>query len=109
VSTWQTYAAICFVRAGVIFGPGVIALGAAGRGPAGITLMDPLVSTLWGVLVFDEPDPGRHLLPGRGARRDCDVGQRAGSGPFALLESNEDAPRVASPRPEDPAACPHPA
>jgi len=66
--------------------------------------------TLWGVLVFDEQDPGRHLTSW--SRRSGAIAMLASVLVLAhspLLESNEDAPRVASPRPQRPAACPHPA
>jgi len=109
VSTWQTYAAICFGVLGVILVQASLHSGRLVAAQPGITLMDPLVSTLWGVLVFDEQTQGGiyFLVAALGA-----IAMLASVLVLAhspLLESNEDAPRVASPRPEDPAACPHPA
>lgn len=110
VSTWQTYAAISFGVLGVILVQASLHAGRLVAAQPGITLMDPLVSTLWGVLVFDEQTRGGVylLIAALGA-----VAMLASVLVLArspLLEDNsEDAPRVASPRPDDPAACPHPA
>lgn len=109
VSTWQTYAAICFGVFGVILVQAALHAGRLVAAQPGITLMDPLVSTLWGVLVFDEQTrAGVYLwIAALGA-----VAMLASVLVLArspLLEDNsEDAPRVARPRPDDPAACPHP-
>ena len=54
VSTWQTYAAISFGVLGVILVQAALHAGRLVAAQPGITLMDPLVSTLWGVLVFNE-------------------------------------------------------
>jgi hypothetical protein len=71
--------------------------------------MDPLVSTLWGVLVFDEQVRGGVylLIAALGA-----VAMLASVLVLAhspLLESPEDAPRRAAAHSEDAAAFPHPA
>ena len=54
VSTWQTYAAISFGVLGVVLVQAALHAGRLVAAQPGITLMDPLVSTLWGVLVFNE-------------------------------------------------------
>lgn len=54
VSTWQTYAAISFGVLGIILVQAALHAGRLVAAQPGITLMDPLVSTLWGVLVFNE-------------------------------------------------------
>lgn len=109
VSTWQTYAAISFGVLGVILVQAALHTGPLVAAQPGITLMDPLVSTLWGVLVFDEQVRGGIylLIAALGA-----VAMLASVLVLAhspLLESSEDARRVASAHPDDPAAFPHPA
>ena len=54
VSTWQTYVAISFGVFGIILVQAALHAGRLVAAQPGITLMDPLVSTLWGVLVFNE-------------------------------------------------------
>lgn len=109
VSTWQTYAAISFGVLGVILVQAALHTGPLVAAQPGITLMDPLVSTLWGVLVFDEQvRTGIYLLiAALGA-----VAMLASVLVLAhspLLESSEDARRVTATHPDDPAAYPHPA
>ena len=110
VSTWQTYAAICFGVLGVILVQAALHAGRLVAAQPGITLMDPLVSTLWGVLVFDEQTRGGVYLWIAALGAVAMLASVLVLARSPLLEDNsEDAPRVASPRPEDPAACPHPA
>jgi len=54
VSTWQTYAAIGFGVAGLVLVQWALHTGPLLAAQPGFTLMDPLVSILWGVLVFQE-------------------------------------------------------
>jgi drug/metabolite transporter (DMT)-like permease len=54
VSTWQTYAAIGFGLLGVIVMQWALHTGPLLAAQPGFTLMDPLVSILWGVLVYNE-------------------------------------------------------
>jgi drug/metabolite transporter (DMT)-like permease len=54
VSTWQTYAAIGFGLLGVIVMQWALHSGPLLAAQPGFTLMDPLVSILWGVLVYNE-------------------------------------------------------
>ena len=108
VSTWQTYAAISFGVLGIILVQAALHAGRLVAAQPGITLMDPLVSTLWGVLVFDEQVRGGVylLIAGLGA-----VAMLASVVVLAhspLLESREDAPRLAA-HSDDAAAFPHPA
>ena len=110
VSTWQTYAAICFGVLGVILVQAALHAGRLVAAQPGITLMDPLVSTLWGVLVFDEQTRGGVYLWIAALGAIAMLASVLVLARSPLLEDNsEDAPRVASPRPEDPATCPHPA
>ncbi len=53
-STWQTYAVIGFGLLGVLLMQAALHLGPLIAAQPGFTLMDPLVSILWGVLVFNE-------------------------------------------------------
>ncbi len=108
VSTWQTYAAISFGVLGVVLVQAALHAGRLVAAQPGITLMDPLVSTLWGVLVFNEQTrTGIYLVV-------------AALGAFAmlasvlvlarspLLESSEDGqPAVDRASARDPAAYPH--
>jgi drug/metabolite transporter (DMT)-like permease len=75
VSTWQTYAAIGFGVLGVVLVQAALHAGPLVAAQPGITLMDPLVSTLWGVLVFNEQTRGGIYLV------------VAGLGAFAMLAS----------------------
>jgi hypothetical protein len=109
VSTWQTYAAISFGVLGVILVQAALHAGRLVAAQPGITLMDPLVSTLWGVLVFDEQVRGGIylLIAALGA-----VAMLASVLVLAhspLLESREDAAHLAASHPDDSAAFPHPA
>ena len=54
LSTWQTYAVIGFGVSGVVLMQAALHLGPLIAAQPGFTLMDPLVSILWGVLVFNE-------------------------------------------------------
>jgi hypothetical protein len=54
VTTWQTYVAICFGVLGVLIMQWALHSGPLLAAQPGFTLMDPLVSILWGVLVYDE-------------------------------------------------------
>jgi hypothetical protein len=54
VSTWQTYAAITFGVLGIVLMQAALHLGPLLAAQPGFTLMDPLVSILWGVLVYGE-------------------------------------------------------
>ena len=52
--TWQTYAAACFGILGLVLVQAALHEGPLVAAQPGFTLMDPLVSILWGVLVFNE-------------------------------------------------------
>jgi hypothetical protein len=54
VSTWQTYTAVGFGIFGLVLMQWALHVGPLLAAQPGFTLMDPLVSILWGVLVFDE-------------------------------------------------------
>ncbi len=54
VSTWQTYAAIGFGVLGVLVMQWALHSGPLLAAQPGFTLLDPLVSILWGVLVYEE-------------------------------------------------------
>ena len=54
VSTWQTYAAIGMGLSGVIIMQWALHTGPLLAAQPGFTLMDPTVSILWGVLVYNE-------------------------------------------------------
>jgi hypothetical protein len=54
VSTWQTYAAIGFGVFGVLIMQWALHSGPLLAAQPGFTLLDPLVSILWGVLVYEE-------------------------------------------------------
>ncbi len=54
LSTWQTYAAIGFGLFGVLIMQWALHTGPLVAAQPGFTLMDPLVSILWGVLVYNE-------------------------------------------------------
>ncbi|MDT4904324.1 MAG: hypothetical protein QOH52_2340 [Pseudonocardiales bacterium] len=54
VSTWQTYAAVGFGILGVVIMQWALHSGPLLAAQPGFTLMDPLVSILWGVLVYHE-------------------------------------------------------
>jgi len=54
LTTWQTYAAIGFGILGVVLMQWALHTGSLLAAQPGFTLMDPLVSILWGVLVYDE-------------------------------------------------------
>jgi hypothetical protein len=54
LTTWQTYAAVCFGLAGVLIMQWALHTGPLLASQPGFTLMDPVVSVLWGVLVYNE-------------------------------------------------------
>lgn len=54
VSTWQTYAAVGFGVLGLVMMQWALHLGPLLAAQPGFTLMDPLVSIFWGVLVYHE-------------------------------------------------------
>jgi drug/metabolite transporter (DMT)-like permease len=54
LTTWQTYAAVAVGLAGVLIMQAALHNGPLLAAQPGFTLMDPLVSILWGVLVFHE-------------------------------------------------------
>ena len=54
LSTWQTYAVVGFGLLGVLLMQAALHIGPLIAAQPGFTLMDPLVSILWGVLVYDE-------------------------------------------------------
>ncbi|MDT4980902.1 MAG: hypothetical protein QOG07_2781 [Pseudonocardiales bacterium] len=54
LSTWQTYVAVGFGVLGVVIMQWALHTGPLLAAQPGFTLMDPLVSILWGVLVFNE-------------------------------------------------------
>jgi EamA domain-containing membrane protein RarD len=55
VTTWQTYAAVLTGVTGVLLMQWALHTGPLLAAQPGFTLMDPLVSILWGVLVYNEP------------------------------------------------------
>lgn len=64
VTTWQTYAAIGTGLSGVIIMQWALHTGPLLAAQPGFTLMDPLVSILWGVLIYNEATrTGVWLLP----------------------------------------------
>ena len=64
VAAWQTYVAIGFGIAGLVLVQWALHVGPLLAAQPGFTLMDPLVSILWGVLVFQESTrTGWWLLP----------------------------------------------
>ncbi|WP_375502827.1 DMT family transporter [uncultured Jatrophihabitans sp.] len=54
LTTWQTYVAVGFGVVGLVVMQWALHTGPLLAAQPGFTLMDPLVSVLWGVLVFDE-------------------------------------------------------
>ncbi len=54
VTTWQTYVAVAFGIGGLVLVQWALHIGPLLAAQPGFTLMDPLVSILWGVLVFNE-------------------------------------------------------
>jgi hypothetical protein len=54
VTTWQTYAAVGVGITGVVVMQWALHIGPLLAAQPGFTLMDPLVSILWGVLVYNE-------------------------------------------------------
>lgn len=54
LTTWQTYAAISFGLCGVLIMQWALHTGPLIASQPGFTLMDPIVSVLWGVLVYNE-------------------------------------------------------
>lgn len=64
VATWQTYVAVAFGILGLVLVQWALHTGPLLAAQPGFTLMDPLVSILWGVLVFDETTrTGLWLIP----------------------------------------------
>jgi hypothetical protein len=110
VSTWQTYAAITFGVLGVILVQAALHAGGLVAAQPGITLMDPLVSTLWGVLVFDEQTRGGIYLGIAALGAVAMLASVLVLAHSPLLESGEDGQRERRPHSSDEtAACPHPA
>jgi drug/metabolite transporter (DMT)-like permease len=63
-STWQTYVAVLAGISGLVIVQWALHTGPLLAAQPGFTLMDPLVSIFWGVLVFDETThSGWWLLP----------------------------------------------
>lgn len=63
-TTWQTYVAVCSGISGLVFVQWALHSGPLLAAQPGFTLMDPLVSILWGVLVFNETTrTGWWLIP----------------------------------------------
>lgn len=54
LTTWPTYVAVCCGVLGLVLVQWALHTGPLLAAQPGFTLMDPLVSILWGVLVFDE-------------------------------------------------------
>ena len=54
VTTWQTYTAVAFGIGGLVLVQWALHTGPLLAAQPGFTLMDPLVSILWGTLVFGE-------------------------------------------------------
>jgi drug/metabolite transporter (DMT)-like permease len=54
LSAWQTYVAIIFGIAGLILVQAALHAGPLLAAQPGFTLMDPLVSVLWGVVIYEE-------------------------------------------------------
>lgn len=81
-TTWQTYVAVCSGIAGMVLVQLALHTGPLLAAQPGFTLMDPLVSILWGVLVFGEATrTGWWLLP-------ATLGALAiGAGVFVLAHS----------------------
>jgi drug/metabolite transporter (DMT)-like permease len=64
LATWQTYVAIGFGISGLVLVQWALHCGPLLAAQPGFTLMDPMVSILWGVLVFDETTrSGWWLIP----------------------------------------------
>ncbi|HET6848429.1 MAG TPA: DMT family transporter [Gaiellales bacterium] len=64
LATWQTYVAVTAGIGGLVFVQWALHTGPLLAAQPGFTLMDPLVSILWGVLVFNESTrSGWWLLP----------------------------------------------
>ena len=64
VTTWQTYLAISFGVLGLVLVQWALHVGPLLAAQPGFTLMDPLVSILWGVLIYDETTrSGPWLVP----------------------------------------------
>jgi hypothetical protein len=54
LTTWQTYGAVGFGLLGVVVMQAALHTGPLIAAQPGFTLMDPIVSVLWGVLVYNE-------------------------------------------------------
>jgi drug/metabolite transporter (DMT)-like permease len=64
ITTWQTYAAVCFGILGIVLMQWALHVGPLLAAQPGFTLMDPLVSIFWGVLVYNEVTrTGLWLIP----------------------------------------------
>jgi drug/metabolite transporter (DMT)-like permease len=88
VTTWQTYAAVTTGIAGVLLMQWALHTGPLLAAQPGFTLMDPLVSILWGVLVYNEvtrQDGGWLVLA-------CAGGVAIAAGVFSLARSPLFAP-----------------
>jgi hypothetical protein len=75
VSTWQTYAAVGFGVLGLVLMQWALHVGPLLAAQPGFTLMDPLVSIFWGVLVYHElTRTGLWLIPAAGGAVAIGVG-----------------------------------
>lgn len=54
LTTWQTYVAVCFGVLGLVLMQWALHTGPLLAAQPGFTLMDPLVSIMWGTLVYNE-------------------------------------------------------
>lgn len=102
VTTWQTYVAISFGLLGVVVMQWALHSGPLLAAQPGFTLMDPLVSILWGVLVYNEMTrTGAWLVLASAG------GIAVGAGVAMLARSPLFDPNEPDPVPAD-AACVHP-
>lgn len=92
LSTWQTYVAVGFGVAGLVFMQWALHEGPLLAAQPGFTLMDPLVSILWGVLVFEETTrTGFWLIPATAGAILVGVGVVVLAHSPLLEQLNEDA------------------
>lgn len=82
LTTWQTYVAVGFGVLGLVLVQWALHTGSLLAAQPGFTLMDPLVSILWGALVYEEVTrTGIWLLPA------CVGAAAIGAGVFVLARS----------------------
>ncbi len=94
VTTWQTYAAVGFGALGIVLVQWALHTGPLAAAQPGFTLLDPLVSILWGVLVYHEGTrTGIWLVPAAAAGIAIGVGVAvlARSPLLATLDDDEPA------------------